>query len=70
MGGILAAVGSSKEAWALYERKFKRLMGVQRVKSDEIKRGKGKCVFTPYSLGNRQGALPHFHLTKLIKKGT
>ena len=41
MGGFLAAVGSSKEALALYERKFKRLICVQRVqkvmKSKEVK---------------------------------
>ena len=70
MGGFLAAAGSSKEAWAIYERKFKRLICVQRVKGDEIKRGKGNCVFNQYSLGNRRGAMSHFHLTKLIKKGT
>ena len=70
MGGFLAAAGSSKEAWALNERSFKTLICVQRVKGDEVKRSKGICVFTRYSLGNLLGAVPRFHLTKLIKTGT
>ena len=70
MGGFLAAARSSREAWALNERSFKRLLCVQRVKGDKVKRGQGIFVFTRYLLGNLLGVAPRFHLTKLIKIGT
>ena len=70
MGGFFAAAGSSRVAWALNERSFKRLLCVQRVRGDKVKRSKGICVLTRYSLGNLQAAAPRFHLTKLIRKGT
>ena len=43
----MAAARSSKEAWALYERIIQEVNVPSKSKSDEIKRGKGKGVFTP-----------------------
>ena len=54
MGGFLAAAGSSKEAWALNERKFKRLICVQRVQK-EMKSKEAKEL----------GYLPGIHLEVL-----
>ena len=69
MGGFLAAVGSSKEALALYERKFKRLICVQRVKCDEIKRGKGNLCIYPVFTWKSSGSCATLSSDETDKEG-